>query len=206
VWTRQRPGQCQLSPCSCILLSHSQIIAITSAFAVPWVRIKWWIIAVILECLEAAIICGVGPIRAPLELAYLVPVTSQILAMVAVIQASRGLPNRAPKRLASHLLTTGLMFIILSTLVLGLSVAGFLHRQVYVQCSLFILSLAIGLQLPDSNERSAIHLTRRLHRRFTGRASRHNSYQFLPVSGPTDGLRPPPDAHFLGKGPSHSNG
>jgi hypothetical protein len=155
---------------------------------------------VILECLEAAVICGVGPIRPPLELAYLVPATSQILAMVAIRQASRDLPNRESKRLANHLLVTGLMFIFLSSLVLGLSVVGFLHRQVYVQCSLFMLSLAVGLQLPKSNEHSATHLTRRLYRRFTGRASRHNSYQFLPVSGPSDGPLPPPNAHLLKKG------
>jgi hypothetical protein len=160
---------------------------------------------VFLECVEATIICGVGSIGAPLELAYLVPATSQILAMVAIRQASRELPNRAPKRLANQLLVAGLMFIMLASLVLGLSVAGFLHRQIYVQCSLFILSLAGGLRLSDFNERSAIRLTRRLYRRFAGRASRHNSYQFLPVDRPTDGPLPPPTAHLPVKGLSRSH-
>jgi hypothetical protein len=163
---------------------------------------KWWIIAVILECSEAAILCGVGSIGAPLELAYLVPATSQILAMVAIRQASRELPNRESKRLADQLLVTGLMFIILASLVLGLSVAGFLHRQIYVQCSLFILSLAIGLRLPELpafNERSEIRLTRRLYRQVTGSASRHNSSQSLPVGAPPDGPLPPPNARLSEK-------
>jgi hypothetical protein len=163
---------------------------------VPWVTIKWWIIAVCLECVEAAIICGVGSIGAPLELAYLVPATSQILAMVAIRQASRDLPEKAPKRLANRLLANGLIFVFLSSLVLGLSVVGFLHRQVYVQCSLFMLSLAVALRQPDSEERSGTRLTYRLCRRLTGRASRHNSYQFLPVDGPPDGPLLPPNAHL----------
>ena len=61
--------------------------------------------------------------RAPLELAYIVPFTSQIVAFIAIWQASRGLPERPSKHLAGYLFTTGLVFSLISLLVLGLSLA-----------------------------------------------------------------------------------
>jgi hypothetical protein len=160
---------------------------------------KWWIVAVAFEFVEAAILCGVSPNRAPLELAALIPLTSQVLAIVAICDASQDLPRHASKQLASHMLIISLIFILLSLLVLVLSVEGFLHRQIYVQCDLFILSLAIGLYPADSNERSTDRFTRRLYRRLIGRASQPSSYQFLPVDGPPDGPLPPPNAHLADK-------
>jgi hypothetical protein len=150
---------------------------------------------VILECVEvlAVISCALSQQQGPLELAYIVPFTSQIVAIVAIFQASRDkLPNGAPKRLADYLLVTGLLFTVLSLLLLGLSLAGFLPRLTYAPCGLFMLSLTIGFR---PNERSTGSLTRRLHRRwFAGQVSRHNSYQSLPAGGPLGPL-PPPNAH-----------
>ena len=153
----------------------------------------------VFECVEAAILCGVSPTGAPLELAALIPLTSQVLAIVAIFDASRGIPRRASKRLAGYLIITGLLFILLSLFVLVLSVGGFLHRQIYVQCDLFILSLAIGLYPAESNERSTDRFTRRLYRQFMGQASRPRSYQFLPIDGPPGGPLPPPNAHLADK-------
>ncbi|CAH0054798.1 unnamed protein product, partial [Clonostachys solani] len=143
-------------------VTNIQIIAITYPFAVPYVKREWWKWAVILECVEAlaVTVCALClQNRAPLELAYIVPFTSQTLAFIAILQASKGLPERPTKHLADYLLTTGIVFSLISLLVLGLSLARLLDRLLYVQCGLFILSLTIVLRPADSHGRPAIPAT-----------------------------------------------
>jgi phosphatidylglycerophosphate synthase len=162
---------------------------------------------VILECFEtfAVTTCAIClESRAPLELAYIAPITSQTVAFIAIWQASRGLPERPAKHLADYLLTTGTVFSLISLLVLGLSLARLLDRLLYVQCGLFILSLTIGLRPTDPHARPSIPATwHQYFRRFTSRRSRHNSYQSLHARGPTgrplSRPLPPPNAHVSGR-------
>jgi hypothetical protein len=207
VWSFQHSSESQSSTSYIILLTPWPDQSITYSFSIPYVKRKWWKWAVILECVEtlAVTTCALRlETQAPLELAYIEPFTFQTVAFIAILQASRGLPERSVKHLADYLLTTGSVFSLMSMLILGLSLARFLDRLIYVHYGFFILSLMISLRLTDLNRRPAIAATGHQYlRRFTGRQSRHNSYQSLPARGPTERPLnrplPPPNAHVSGR-------
>ncbi|CAH0055878.1 unnamed protein product [Clonostachys solani] len=99
-----------------------QIVAITYTFAVI-VKKDWlWKCLVVLECIEVilvVILALVPNVLAPLELAYIAPITCQIVTLGVLYLASRGVPFER-NRMINHLSVLGLCVILISgTWVIG---------------------------------------------------------------------------------------
>lgn len=135
----------------------------------------------------AVIIYALGrQTSAPIELAFVAPLTSQSMTFTAIIRASRDLPNGSAKRLAEYLLISGYMLV--SLLLLGLSLGGTLPRLLYTQCGLFILSLSIAFRPKEPESRLSIPLAYQ--------PSRRDIYRPLNTDSSLVGVSPPPNAHI----------
>jgi hypothetical protein len=142
--------------------------------------VKLWKLAVILECLDvtAVVLCALSlEIPDLLELAWIAPLISQALAVVAILQTSRCALAEKVKDLAALLLITAFLMVIFSSLFLVLSLKGYLPRLMYVQCTLYILSLAVIFNFKLESERK---LTGGSDRRT--RSIGDESYQMVPRS------------------------
>lgn len=172
-------------------VSVGQVCAIiyasdTSSFDISSIRVKWWKVAVILECFEVtAVIISALSLEIPnfLELAWITPLTSQAVAVVAILQASRHAPAKGKVRdLAGFLLVIGLMLAVFSLVFLVLSLTGWFPRLMYSLSTLYMLSLAV-IYHPKIEPESA--LTRRPHRRwFKAKPSRDDSCPLVPLGRP----------------------
>lgn len=87
----------------------------------------------------------VPDIPTPMELACIAPFTSQAAAVGVVFSASRGIPSvRVPKRTADHLWLLGLLLMLVSALVFGLSLAGYYERLIFPQWLLYMTISTVG--------------------------------------------------------------
>ncbi|KAM5357023.1 hypothetical protein ACJZ2D_016696 [Fusarium nematophilum] len=131
-----------------------QIIAIIYPFFIAARKESWLKCITILECVEAMliVILATAPeISTPIELAYIAPFTSQAAAIGVMLFASGGIPSeRVPKHMADHLLFLGLLLMLVSVLVLGLSLAGYYERLVFPQWLLYMTISTVGYRLPES--------------------------------------------------------
>lgn len=132
-----------------------QITAIIYSFAVVIRKESWLKWVAILELVEVTLIvifAMVPEIPTPLELAYITPFTSQAAAIGVILFASRGISSdRVPKRTADHLWLLGLLLIMVSALVLGLSLAGYYERLMFPQWLLYMTISTVGYRLSESS-------------------------------------------------------
>ncbi|KAH7230147.1 uncharacterized protein BKA55DRAFT_526185 [Fusarium redolens] len=100
------------------------IITIIYTFAVLGNEI-WWKSAAALVCVEVALILiftMIPQVPTPVELAYIMPFTSQTAAIGVIWASSRDIfRNRIQKNTADHLLGLGLITLLVSALLLPLS-------------------------------------------------------------------------------------
>jgi hypothetical protein len=101
----------------------------------------------------------------PGELAYILPFTSQTVAMKVIWASSRGIfRDRIPKQTADNLLGLGLITCLVSVilLVLSLSLVGYFERRMTPQWTFFMAITTVAYRLPESsspNGGSEIELT-----------------------------------------------
>ncbi|RMI93862.1 hypothetical protein CDV36_016534 [Fusarium kuroshium] len=81
----------------------------------------------------------------PPQLANVAPFTSQAAAVGSILFASRRLlSNGVPKQTTGFLLGLTLLLMLVSTLLLGLSLAGYYTASKFLQWYLYIMSSALG--------------------------------------------------------------
>ncbi|KAJ0135522.1 Vacuolar calcium ion transporter [Fusarium oxysporum f. sp. albedinis] len=131
-----------------------QIITIIYTFAVLGNEI-WWKSAAALVCVEFAlilIITLIPQVPTPVELAYILPFTSQAAAMGTIWASSRGIfRNRIQKHTADHLLGLGLITLLVSALLLPLSTLGYFRSQMTLQWVFFMVITTVAYRLPESS-------------------------------------------------------
>ncbi|KAH7186504.1 hypothetical protein DER44DRAFT_681814 [Fusarium oxysporum] len=131
-----------------------QIIMIIYTFAVLGNEI-WWKSAAALVCVEFALILImtlIPQVPTPVELAYILPFTSQAAAMGTIWASSRGIfRNRIQKHTADHLLGLGLITLLVSTLLLPLSTLGYFRSQMTLQWVFFMVITTVAYRLPESS-------------------------------------------------------
>ncbi|GKU12612.1 unnamed protein product, partial [Fusarium langsethiae] len=134
-----------------------QILTIIYTFAVLGNEV-WWKSAVIVECVEVALIlllALIPQIPTPVELAYILPFTSQTTAVGVIWIASRGISrDKIPKHMADHLLGLGLITSLVSVVLLPLSLVGYFPRWMTLQWMLFMVITTVAYRLPESSARN----------------------------------------------------
>lgn len=106
-------------------------------------------------CVEFAlilIITLIPQVPTPVELAYILPFTSQAAAMGIIWVSSRGIfRNRIQKHTADHLLGLGLITLLVSALLLPLSTLGYFRSQMTLQWVFFMVITTVAYRLPESS-------------------------------------------------------
>ncbi|CAI6088596.1 unnamed protein product, partial [Clonostachys chloroleuca] len=135
-----------------------QAIAIIYTFTIIINKEGWWKWLLVLECIEvvlAVILVMMPNIPAPLEFACMTTFTSQVASIGVLFIASRVMLSE--KRIADHLLVLGLLVILVSTVVLVLSLIGFLTSAAWPQLLLNMFIVTVSYRLPAS-PRPASHI------------------------------------------------
>ncbi|KAK2477148.1 hypothetical protein H9L39_12372 [Fusarium oxysporum f. sp. albedinis] len=95
---------------------------------------------------------GCSTFPTPVELAYILPFTSQAAAMGTIWASSRGIfRNRIQKHTADHLLGLGLITLLVSALLLPLSTLGYFRSQMTLQWVFFMVITTVAYRLPESS-------------------------------------------------------
>ncbi|CAI6092382.1 unnamed protein product, partial [Clonostachys chloroleuca] len=134
------------------------MVAIIFTFTIIINKEGWWKWLLVLECIEvvlAVILVMMPNIPAPLELACMTTFTSQVASIGVLFLASRVMLTE--KRIADHLLVLGLLVILVSAVVLGLSLIGFLTSAAWPQLVLNLFIVTVSYRLPAS-PRPASHI------------------------------------------------
>ncbi|KAH7302878.1 hypothetical protein B0I35DRAFT_447688 [Stachybotrys elegans] len=129
------------------------MIAIIYPFSVAISKehwLKWIAICETIEAMLIIIFAMVSRISTSMELACIVPFTSQASAIGIILFASRGISSkRVPKHTADHLSLLAFLLLLLSGLLLGLSLAGYYERLMLTQWLLYITISTVGYRLPE---------------------------------------------------------
>ncbi|KAG4269057.1 hypothetical protein FPRO04_12289 [Fusarium proliferatum] len=95
---------------------------------------------------------GCSTFPTPVELAYILPFTSQAAAIGTIWASSRGIfRNRIQKHTADHLLGLGLITLLVSALLLPLSTLGYFRSQMTLQWVFFMVITTVAYRLPESS-------------------------------------------------------
>ncbi|KAH7304478.1 hypothetical protein B0I35DRAFT_445318 [Stachybotrys elegans] len=131
------------------------MIAIIYPFSVAISKEHWLKWIAICETIEATLIiifAMVPGISTSMEMACIVPFTSQASAIGIIIFASRGISSkRVPKHTSDHLSLLAFLLLLLSGLLLGLSLAGYYERLMLTQWLLYMTISTVGYRLPESS-------------------------------------------------------
>lgn len=130
------------------------MIAILFEFTIMIEKEGWWKWLVILECVEVALVIALAlvlRIRAPLELAYVAPITSQVAVAGVLYLAFRELPfvSSDLKRTVDHLLSLGLFALLISATVIGLSLARYYTNRMLDQWLFYMAILTVTYRSPS---------------------------------------------------------
>ncbi|CAI6089424.1 unnamed protein product, partial [Clonostachys chloroleuca] len=131
------------------------IVAIISLWGIALLQWKWLLVLECIEVVLAVILVMMPNIPAPLELACMTTFTSQVASIGVLFLASRVMLSE--KRIADHSLVLGLLVILVSAVVLGLSLIGFLASAAWPQLLLNMFIVTVSYRLPAS-PRPASHI------------------------------------------------
>ncbi|KAH7124388.1 hypothetical protein EDB81DRAFT_664845, partial [Dactylonectria macrodidyma] len=134
-------------------IATTQVTAIVYVFAGAVGQDVWWICTATLECVEVVLIVVFILVREdsiPIEVAYLIPLTSQVATISVTAHAScRIFPNKAPWHMVIHSMGTSMAVITASATVIALSATGKLPNLVSLHGILFIINSIVGYRPPS---------------------------------------------------------
>ncbi|KAH6869805.1 hypothetical protein B0T10DRAFT_467021 [Thelonectria olida] len=143
-----------------------QIIAIIYPYATGLSNEAWWRWTASIECVEFTLIIALfllPQVTIPLEVAYLLPLTSQVTTIVVSAYAIRRLaPGQAPRHKVIHSIGLGLAVVMISMTQLTLSVTKEYPNLAFFQGILYMTSSILGYHpTPSRGGSDAVELIRR---------------------------------------------
>ncbi|KAH6869574.1 hypothetical protein B0T10DRAFT_523635 [Thelonectria olida] len=143
-------------------IATTQVTAIIYVFARAVGQEAWWICTATLECIEVLSIVVFSLVRGdstPIEVAYVIPLTSQVATVLVTAYTLYMIPskkssNQAPWHMVIHSMGISVVVIAASATAIALSATGNLSNWVWPHGILFMINSIVGYRPPESRQPS----------------------------------------------------
>ncbi|KAH6883602.1 hypothetical protein B0T10DRAFT_551329 [Thelonectria olida] len=143
-------------------IATTQVTAIIYIFAEAVGQEAWWICTATLECVAVVSIVIFSLVRGdsiPIEVAYVIPLTSQVATVLVTAYTLYMIPskkssNQAPCHMVIHSMGISVAVIAASATAIALSATGNLPNLVSPYGILFMINSIVGYRPPESRQPS----------------------------------------------------